>query len=94
MKMEQKNISVWVIWLSSEEQSSILGAASTLDKAIEKVANFGDLSPKKRKTHYDGTIEIKFDDWNYLFFVPLVVDGDLCDFDASYYGLNIEDTQP
>ena len=69
-QLEVQMPKVWVIWLSNEDQSSILGAASTLDKAMEKVSNFGDLSPRQRKTQYDGTIEVKIDGYNYLFFVP------------------------
>ena len=81
---------VWVIWISTEEQSSIAGVSSDLDHAMKHVESLSNGDLKYKHTQGDGTIEIRINQDCYIFLVPMIIDGDLASFDRQYYGLSDE----
>lgn len=79
---------VWVIWISNEEQSSIIGVTSSKEIAEGKIAPYVGDAPSYPLR--DKTIVVEIDGYNSFFLVPLQVDGDLSDFDAEDYGLGVD----
>lgn len=80
--MENK---VWVIWISNETQSSIVGTSSTLEKAIDRAVNLG-AKLEFKHIQRDGTVDIRVNRDTYIFLVPTVLDGEDLDFDTTVYG--------
>lgn len=80
------NNQVWVIWVSNEFQSDIVGVSSSKDEALKRIAPLVDVSESNQVMRHGGTVDVSIDGHSSFYLVPLMVDAPLDYFDGETYG--------
>lgn len=84
-------MTVYVIWLSNEEQSDILGVSSSKEKALGAIAPLVDVSTTNQREREHGVIVLDVDYYTSFILVPIEIDGELLDFERVDYNLEEDD---
>ncbi len=76
----------YVIWVSNEEMSEVIGVASSRDKALESIKDMADIDESNFK-YSRGDTYVAIDGHSDFILVKLKLDAPLRHFDKEYYGL-------